>query len=359
VVYGIILAGGKGERFWPLSRQQRPKQFLKLTSDKTMLEETIDRVLPLIPFDDIRIVTGQSMSELIFENVPSVKENNLLTEPSGRNTCVAIGLAAVHLLKSDPEAIMVVLSADHLIRPPERLLEIISTGVEIARREEFLLTIGIVPTRAETGYGYIKMGDLFEHEGKDVVRRVSAFTEKPKAAVANEYYYSGNYLWNSGMFIWSAKAIMNAIDDLLPELGQLLKTYSSQIGTPDENSARDKLYSEADAISIDVAVLEKAENVLTIKADIVWDDIGGWNALSRYKTINEDNNVIIGQAVMHNSYETTVYNEGDGLIACIGVADLVVVKSGNITLVVHKTKTDEIKEVLSRLSEDEKTRRYL
>jgi mannose-1-phosphate guanylyltransferase len=299
------------------------------------------------------------MSELIFENVPAVKDKNILTEPSGRNTCAAIGLAAVHLLKDDPQAIMVVLSSDHLVRPPERLLEIISTGLEIAKTEEYLMTIGIVPTRAETGYGYIKMGELFEHAGKDVVRRVSAFTEKPKVAVANEYYYSGNYLWNSGMFIWSAKTIMNAINELLPELDDLLKTYSRHIGTPDEASARDKLYSEMTSISIDVGILEKADNVLTIKADIAWDDIGGWNALSRYKTINEDNNVVIGEVMMQNAYETTVYNEGDGIIVCIGVADLIVVKSGNITMVVHKTKTHEIKEVLLRLSEDEKTRHYL
>ncbi|MCK4633187.1 MAG: mannose-1-phosphate guanylyltransferase, partial [candidate division Zixibacteria bacterium] len=336
-----ILAGGKGERFWPLSRISNPKQFLKLTSDRTMLEETIDRILPLIPIEQVRIVTGQSMRDFIFDNIDYLSEVHLLGEPVGRNTCTAIGLAAVHLQKTDPDAVMVVLSADHIIRPAERLLEILRTGISIASESDSLITIGIVPTRPETGYGYIKTGEPYEACDDGNVFNVLAFTEKPKAVVANQYYYSGNYLWNSGMFLWSVRSILTAISKCQPELGQLFEKYSESIGTDHELEARRQLYEDAAPISIDVAVLENAKNVLTMKADIVWDDIGGWNALSRYREVDQDNNVLIGDALTIDTYETTVYNNSDGLVACLGVADLVVVRCGDVVLVAHKTKVDE------------------
>jgi mannose-1-phosphate guanylyltransferase len=324
-----------------------------------MLEETIDRVLPIIPIENIRIVTGETMKNHILNSISSLNKDNIISEPEGKNTCVAIGLASVHLLKNDPDAVMIVLSADHLIRPAERLLNILQAGADIASMENHLITIGIVPTRPETAYGYIKLGDMYKQEGDHVVYRVSAFTEKPKAAVASQYYFSREYLWNSGMFIWSAKSIMNAIAKCQPELHKLLEKYSGDIGTPRELKAREDLYQKTISISIDFAVLELAANVLTIKADIIWDDIGGWLALERYKDRDRDNNVIIGDASLVDTYETTVYNEGEGIITCLGISDMVVVQSGNITLVVHKTKADNIKNLLARLSEDEKTRQYL
>lgn len=359
MLYGVILAGGKGERFWPLSRAERPKQFLKLISDKTMIEETIDRVLPLIPKENIRIVTSRSMKSFIDENVKEFNQNHILAEPFGRNTCGAIGLAAVHLLHEDKDAVMVTLSADHLIKPPEKLLRILSAGAAIAGAEDCLITIGIVPTRPETAYGYIKMGEMYKHEGDHVFYRVSAFTEKPKAAVAHEYYYSHDYLWNSGMFIWSAGSILKAIEENQPDLGELLNEYARHIGTDTEDKARESLYEQATAISIDFAVLERASNVMTVKADIIWDDIGGWNSLSRYRERDKDNNVLIGNTMALDSFETVVYNDGEGIITCLGVSDLVVVQSADITLVVHKTKADQIKEILAKLDEDEDKRRYL
>jgi mannose-1-phosphate guanylyltransferase len=169
VVYGVILAGGKGERFWPLSRSNHPKQFLRLTSDKTMLEETIERILPLIPMENIRIVTSEKLGEFILDSMNYIKQTNIISEPEGRNTCVAIGLAASHLLNDDPEAVMVVLSADHLIRPAEKLLKILEAGTVIASAEDRLITIGITPTRPETAYGYIKLGEMYKHEGDSIV----------------------------------------------------------------------------------------------------------------------------------------------------------------------------------------------
>jgi len=359
VVYGVIMAGGKGERFWPLSRAERPKQFLALTSDKTMLVETIERVRPLIPEDNIRIVTGQSMTRLILDNNSNLSNKHILTEPIGRNTCLAIGLAAIHLIQTDPKAVMVVLSADHLIRPAEKLLDILTDSAALAQAEDKLITIGIVPTRPETGYGYIRLGELYKNQGDSVIYQVAAFVEKPKAPLAQEYYFSRKYLWNSGMFIWSANSILNAINQCQPEIGNLLSTYAKHVGTPNEEQARTELYDKTMSISIDYAVLEKANNVVVMKADIIWDDIGSWTALERYKDQDSDNNVLIGETATVETYETTVYNDEEGIVATLGVSDLVVVRSANITLVAHKTKIGQIKELLAKLNADEKTRSYL
>lgn len=357
--YAIIMAGGRGERFWPLSRGARPKQFLKLTSDKTMLEETIERVEPLIQVDNLRIVTTEAMTEQVLREMPQIPEHSILAEPVGRNTCLAIGLAAVHLRHENQRAVMVVLSADHLIRPAAKLLKILRDGMAIASMEDVLITIGIVPTRPDTGYGYIKFGDMYKEEGDSSVYDVVAFAEKPKATLAQEYYYTKQYFWNSGMFIWSARAILTAINKHHPEMGEQLEQYAKSIGTEQEKEERAKLYQSANSISIDYAVLEHADNVKVIKGDFIWDDVGSWNALERYKERDSENNVMIGKTEILNTYETTVYNDTDGLVACIGVSDLVVVRSGDTTLVVHKTKTAAVKELLAQLAKKDEYQKYL
>lgn len=347
----MILAGGKGERFWPLSRKNRPKQLLKLASDKTMLQETIDRILPLAPLDKQIIVTGRSISQAILDEIDYLKEENLLVEPEGKNTLYAIGLAAVHIEHDDPAGVMVVLSADHLINPPERLREIIKFGASLAATENKLITIGIVPTRAETGYGYIKLGEVVHVDSGVSVHKVVEFTEKPQRLLAQKYFYGREHLWNSGMFIWTVKAIMAEIEQHCPDAFKLLREYASAIGKDNETAAREKLYKAANAISIDFAVLEKAENTLTMRADIVWDDVGSWNALERFMEPDTDRNVVIGNVALSESYELTVYNESDGLIAALGVSDLVIVRSGNTTLVAHKTKVGELKSLLKQVSQ--------
>ncbi len=358
-MYGVILAGGKGERFWPLSRLDKPKQFLKLTSDKTMLEETILRIEPLVPLPRVRIVAGESMTEHILSGADYVRPEMILTEPNGCNTCLAIGLAAVHLQREDPGAVMAVLSADHLVRPAEKLLRIIQDGASIASNEDALITIGIAPTRPETGYGYIKLGDELSTHHESSVFHVSAFAEKPKAVVAQEYYYSRKYLWNSGMFIWTAEAFLTALSKYQPEMYELLNEYASQIGTPGEKESRTELYEKAVSISVDYAVLEHADNVLAIKADIIWDDVGSWGALERYKEMDSEHNVLIGNNVILDTFETTIYNDSGGLIAALGVSDLVVVRSHGVTLVAHKTKLEQIKDLLNLLKANEEDHKYL
>ena len=359
MIHGVILAGGKGERFWPLSRTGRPKQLLRLISDKTMLQETVDRVLPMIPLERIIVVTSSDMVEPILKEVPILSRDNILSEPFGRDTCLAIGLAAQHIEKTDPEGVMVVLSADHIIRPAEKLLDIISAGAQVAQSDDKLVTIGINPTRPETSYGYIKMSKPFREIGRIMIFEVESFTEKPRQVVAQEYYYGRRHLWNSGMFIWSVNTINQAIASCQIETGNALKEYSEKIGTKKEKDARLELYNQSKPISIDFAVLENAENVVAIKGDIIWDDVGSWNALERYKDKDKDNNVVIGEAKISETFETTIYNNDDGIIVSLGVSDLVVVKTENIVLVAHKTKVNDVKKVLAEISADENLKSYL
>lgn len=324
-----------------------------------MLEETCLRIEPIIPRDKIRVVAGETMRDMIASSAENIDEENILGEPKGRNTCLAIGLAAVHLLKEDPTAVMVVLSADHLIRPADKLCQILSDGAAIAAAEDKLITIGIVPTRPETGYGYIKLGDEFPSKNSSLVFQVSGFTEKPKATVAQEYYHSRRYLWNSGMFVWSARVLMESLKECQPDTYTALSEYSEAIGTSRERDERVKLYDQVQSISIDYALLEKASNVLAVKADIIWDDVGSWSALERYKELDNDNNVLVGETIVSDSFETTIYNDAPGLIAALGVSDLVIVRSADITLVVHKTRLNDIKDLLARIEKDESTRHYL
>ena len=359
MIYAVILAGGKGERFWPISRSGIPKQLLKITSEKNMLQETMDRVKDFIPQKQTMIVTGSNIKSAILKESPSLKEDSIIVEPQGKNTCLAIGLAAIHLRKKDPDAAMAVLSCDHLIEPRERLIETLKLGLEITGKDDFLVTIGVIPTRPETAYGYIELADLYDKYGQVSVYKVKQFKEKPDRMVAQEYYFDRKHLWNSGMFIWKVDSIMKALERHMPQLHRSLMEHYETVGTKREKESLSDLYSRADDISIDYAVLEKADNVLCIRADMIWDDVGSWLALDRIKQKDSDGNVIIGNSLAVDSYETVVYNDGDGIILTMGISDMVVVRSGEIVFVAHKTKIPEIKELLRKLGENKDLRKYL
>lgn len=359
MIYSIIMAGGKGERFWPLSSEARPKQLLSITDDKCMLEVTIRRIDEFIPMENTIVVTGENIKDAILERCPFIKDANMLCEPYGRNTCLAIGYAAIHLQKRDPDGIMVVLSADHLIQPAEKLVATIKAGTKIASKQDNLITIGIVPSRAETGYGYIELSDeKYEVDGISVCE-VSAFKEKPRPTVAQQYYYGRNHLWNSGMFIWSVGSILKAFEQHMPEMYQELMEYSGHIGKSSEEKARKKLYDEAEPVSIDVGILEQADNVLTLQGKFTWDDIGSWLALQRFRQTDKENNVVIGKSVLSETFESTIVNETDGLVATMGVSDLVIVRSGDVVLVAHKTHLDKIKGLLEKIGSEEDLRKFL
>ncbi len=357
--YAVIMAGGRGERFWPMSRRSRPKQLLPIISDKTMLEETIQRILPLIPQDRVYIVTDKELQDPILERVPLLDAENIIAEPYGKNTCLAIGLAAVELHQRDPDAVMVVLSSDHLVIPPEKLLDILREAIRIARDSETLVTIGVTPTRPETGYGYIEIGEQFAAEEGILSYQVAAFREKPDQITAQLYYRDQMHLWNSGMFVWSAKTILKSIGACRPKMKTALDDYAERINQPDQQEALANLYQEAENVSIDVAVLESADNVVVIKGDLKWDDVGSWLALQRIRKTSISGNVEIGEVLTHESFETTVVNDSDGIVVCFGVSDLVVVKTDGIVMVGHKARMPELKKLLGRLEEDERLRKFL
>ncbi len=357
--YAVILAGGKGERFWPLSRIQRPKQLLQITSQKTMLQETVDRIKDFIPVERTLVISGENIKKAILEQVNYLKEENLIVEPAMRNTCAAIGLAAVHLRKKDPEAIMVVLSSDHMIQPENKLRKILEVGTKLAGEGDHLITIGITPTRAETGYGYIEFSELYQTFDDIIVYQIKEFKEKPDRLLAQKYYYDRKHLWNSGMFIWSVSTILNALKKHMPQTYEKLESYSKHIETENEERAKSELYQQLENISVDFAVLEKAKNALVIKADLLWDDIGSWLALDRIKQKDRDHNLIIGDVRAINTYESIIVNESGGIIATLGVSDLVIVKSKDIVFVAHKTKVQDVKELLSEFAQDKELEKYL
>ncbi|MCP4632477.1 MAG: NTP transferase domain-containing protein [candidate division Zixibacteria bacterium] len=359
-VYAVVLAGGRGERFWPLSRTDNPKQFLKLTSDKSMIAETVDRITPLVPEENVVIVTGDNLGSKISQQLPGIPTENILVEPQGRNTCMAIGYAAAHLYLKDPSAVMIVLSSDHLIRPAERLLEAFEAAIKVASTGDHLVTLGIVPTRAETNYGYIEVADIFNTVDGIDVYHVNAFKEKPSRVVAQEYYYDRKHLWNSGMFIWSVDSILKAMRNYAPRIGNLLDDFMETYGTPSQEAKKKEIYSQAENISIDFAILERADNVLMIKSDFIWDDVGSWLALERIKSSDRNNNVVIGNSFLSDTFETTVVNDmEDGIITTFGVSDLIIVKTNGIVMVAHKTRASDIKDLVQRLGESEDLKKYL
>jgi mannose-1-phosphate guanylyltransferase len=358
--YGVVLAGGKGERFWPLSTRERPKQLLKLTSGKTMLEETLDRLEGFIPLERILLVTGANLEKSILSTVEGLGHENLLLEPQGKNTCLALALAAMHINQRDPNGVMIVLSSDHMIQPKEQLVKILGVAAELASREDKLITIGIIPNRAETGYGYIQVGPQASEIGGIKFHDVVGFKEKPERTKAQEYYLDRKHLWNSGMFVWSVKSFLKALDRFMPDMSACLKKYGSALENKSNGEAIKCLYNDCESISVDFAILEKADNVLCVKGDIRWDDLGSWLALQRIHPPDRENNIVIGDVVSLDSYETTIVNAGsEGLVVGFGISDLVVVKTDKIVMVAHKTRVNELKELISKLDKDEKYHNYL
>lgn len=342
----LIMAGGRGERFWPKSRQSLPKQFLSLTDDgKTMIQLTVERILPLVEMSDIYIATNRNYKELVKRQLPEIPEENILCEPVGRNTAPCIGLGAVHMEKKYGDAVMLVLPSDHLIKYTSMFVNTLSEACEVAQKGANLVTLGITPDGPETGYGYIKfrpnqsLGHAFE---------VERFVEKPNLEKAKEYIASEQYLWNSGMFIWKVSSILNNLKIYLPQTYKGLQHIKEAIGTSDQEEVLDREFYSFQSESIDYGIMEKADNIYTIPGTFGWDDVGSWLAVGRIKTSNEFGNVIDGNVVAINT-KNSIIQGGKKLIATVGLDDMIVVDTEDALLICDKNSAGDIKKVLESL----------
>lgn len=353
-VYAVILCGGRGERFWPKSRSSFPKQFISLFGQRSLTQATSDRIRSLCPPARQLLLASPQFAQILQEQLPNVP---VLFEPHGRNTAPAIGLAAAWLAARSPNATMVVLPADHLIEKRREFLAAVRLAVKLAQ-DGLLVTFGIRPTRPDTGYGYIKLGRRIAGTGKLTGHEVLGFTEKPDADRAKSYLAAGNYCWNSGMFVWQVATILAAFREHLPEFATELAKYQATVGTRRESAALDRLYRVAPQLSIDYAIMEKAENVAAVRGAFDWDDVGSWLALARHRPKDCLGNVHNGIAVLRDS-RNCIVDADVGVVAVLGVEGLVIVRSGDAVLVASQDALGSIKDLLSDIRANPKARATL
>jgi mannose-1-phosphate guanylyltransferase len=353
----VILAGGRGTRFWPLSRQRRAKQLLALDGKQTMIQQTVGRLLPLASPARFWVITNEHLRREIAHQLPRLSPRQILAEPVGRNTAPAIGLAAFILMNTDPDAVIGLFPSDHVIGDEKRYRDVLKRGIEIAATGENIVVLGIRPTRAETGYGYIEAGASFEGNAL----RVRRFTEKPDAARAAEFVQAGNYFWNSGMFLWSARTLANALLEHLPKTASLLQQIASTFGTRKFAVAFARLYPKCENISIDYAVLEpcsgKGEqdsNIICLPADFGWNDLGSWTALHEHhvgKSRPKDDNLIAGTGSFTLNAQGNYIHAPGKFIAALGVNNLVVVETEDALLITTRDLAQDVGKVVKYLDE--------
>lgn len=355
MIYGLILAGGKGSRLYPLSRVAEPKQFLKLINDKSFLANTVERISPIIEKENIYVVTNTDYREKVKNELKNINEQNIFVEPANKETATCIGLSAIKLLKQDANAVMVVLPSDHYIQGEKEYVDTLSQAIELANRRRCIVTLGIEPNRPETGYGYIEMGE--RTTGNIPTYKVARFTEKPNLEVAKDFLIKGTYLWNSGMFIFRADVILREIEKYLPKLYKPLMEIYKSLGEENEEEVIKNQYELIDGISIDFGVMQKTRKAYVLKCDFEWDDMGSFGALSRLlKT--QKNNSISNNVYVDDCENCSIFGDKN-LIIGFGIKDLVVVDAGDVILVMDKNKDQEIKHLLNKLSENDKFNRFL
>ena len=351
IMYAVIMAGGSGTRFWPLSREKMPKQLLKIGSNDTLIQLTVDRVLPLMKREHIFIVTNQGLAVDIGTQLTSKFggdwDRNFILEPEAKNTAPALGLSALHLSRFDPDGIMVVLSADHAIRNVKAFRECLAVASKAAQ-QDYLVTLGIKPSRPETGYGYIKAGGPCGETGLDGISLVERFVEKPDLKTAQGYLQSGQYFWNSGMFVWKVRTFLKEIERHMPALHQGLEEVRESIGSGTEADTVRSLFSRLPPVSIDYGVMEKTDRAVVVPADIGWSDVGSWTALEEVTEKDASGNIISGNVINIDSVDSVIYAE-KRLVATMGLKDTIVVDTPDATLVCSRDRAQDVKKVVEEL----------
>jgi len=348
--HAVIMAGGAGVRLWPLSRQGRPKQLLRIFRGTSLLRQSYDRIAAIFPPEQINVITNQAHLPLVAEEIPELPAANLFGEPVGRDTANAVGLASAVLAQRDPEAVIGVFTADHIITPMDRFCSAVNAAFEAAEHEsDALVTMGIKPAQPETGYGYIRRGERI----RDGVFEVKQFTEKPNLAEAVKYIASGEYYWNSGMFVWQASTVLEQLKKHLPQTFESIDEIAQAWSSDSRQQKLERLYPKLLKISIDFAVMERADRVLVVEMNCQWVDVGSWPAIEAIVESDGDGNVTTGSHVSHlGSRGNIVITESDHLIATIGVDDLVIVHSPDATLICKRRDAQSIKELVDNIRKE-------
>lgn len=352
--YAVIMAGGVGSRFWPLSRTKNPKQLLALFGERSMIQATVDRILPMIPPERILIVTNVAQGEAIRQQLPEIPGENILAEPVGRNTAPCIGLAAMHIRERHPDAVMIVLAADHLVRDEQRFREQLAFGVHCARQTGGSITLGIRPTRPETGYGYIQyLPDDGIQDGVHKAFSVKAFTEKPDRQTAVRFIAAGDFLWNSGIFIWKVEELLGLLNAYLPDIYQGLETISRHIGTETYAQILSEAYTAMQSISIDYGVMEKTKPVYVIPGDFGWSDAGSWDEVYLQSAHDDRGNVAGENIILINT--TNSFFRSRRPIAAVGVEDIIVVETEDALLICRRGQSQDVKKIVDELEKQKRT----
>lgn len=343
--FGVIMAGGGGTRFWPLSRQEHPKQLLNLSGKDIMVNETIERILSLTDRENIFIVTNSKQEEKMKEATGGlILSENILVEPTSRNTAACIGFAAQVIVKKYGDGVMCIFPSDHHIGNLPEFTRVIREAIKIAENENTLLTMGIAPTFPCTGYGYIR----YEKDDKKTAKHVIEFKEKPDEVTAKEYVSSGEYLWNAGMFVWKASTILKAMQQLLPEMYLGLSTIGDSIGTPVEQQIIRETYLQLPSISIDYGIMEKSSNVKVLEADFGWSDVGAWDNINDLYKKDEDNNIIVGNSINIDTKDSIIFSN-KRLISTVGVDNLIIVETDDAIMVCNKNRAQDVKLIVDEL----------
>jgi mannose-1-phosphate guanylyltransferase len=345
-LYAAIMAGGSGTRFWPRSRKDRPKQILNITGDEILLRKAIQLIRPIIPISRIKVVTTESQADAVKKTAPELVSGNILTEPFGKNTAPAIGLSALFIQKEHPDAVMVILPADHYIQDEKRFHEQVMVGVRQAFEADVIVTIGITPRAPETAYGYIEADQLVDKQGS--IYTVKSFHEKPDEQRARDFINQGNFFWNSGIFIVKASYILGEIAEYLPHNHEWLMRIKSCLDTDQESAAISKAYQNMEAISIDYGVIERSRHVFMIAGDFGWDDVGSWPSAARYWFKDRGQNAFIGEIINLDSSECIIYSPKKP-VALLGVEDLVIVEEDDVLLVSKKQRAQDVKKLVDKL----------
>jgi len=352
MLHAIIMAGGAGTRFWPASTKEIPKQLLDLASSRTMIQETVDRLGDLAPAERTMIVTNRRLETSIREQLPDLPADSVVGEPCKRDTAPCVGLAAILVAHQDPDAVMIVMPADHVIRPEAKFRSAVEYAASLLEEDPTrIVTFGIRPTYPAASYGYIERGEVLPGSDRLLTFQIKDFHEKPSVEVAQEYLDRGGFYWNAGIFVWRAQTILDALKKFEPEMHDRLMTIAGSIGTPEYAKTLEQEFSAIEGKSIDYAVMEHYENRLIVEASFEWDDVGNWSSLARLNEPDEEGNIVIGRHVGYHTVNSIIRGHGEHLVATLGMKNCIIVHTPQATLVANREDEESIRQLVSLIEQ--------